>query len=65
MVQGVLAQGVIDTGADITIMGCKLLHRVASVNKLKMCDFQTPDITLCTNNGEVIKVDGHIDLDIS
>ena len=34
LVQGVPAQGVVDTGAEITIMGGKLFRKVASVHEL-------------------------------
>ena len=42
-VQGVSAWGIVDTGADITIMGKKLFKTVATVNKLKKSQFKKPD----------------------
>lgn len=45
LIQGVPAHGVIDTGADITIMGGELFKMVASVNKLKKSKFKKPDKT--------------------
>ena len=42
-VQGVPAYGLIDTGADITIIGGKLFKRVATVARLKKCNFKKAD----------------------
>ena len=44
-VQGVPANGVIDTGANITIMGGKLFARVAAAARLRKKDFRKPDRT--------------------
>ena len=40
-VQGVPAEGIIDSGADITIMDGK--RRVSAVAKLRKCDLMNPD----------------------
>ncbi len=42
-VQGVPTQGVVDTGADISIIGAELFKRVASVARLKKRNFKDPD----------------------
>ena len=39
-VEGVLAYGLIDTGADITIMGAQLFKKVAAVAKLRKKNFK-------------------------
>lgn len=63
-VQGVPANGVIDTGADITIMGGELFARVAAAACLHK-DFHKPDKTPHTYVCEPFCLDGCIDLDIS
>lgn len=42
-IQGVPADGVVDTAADITIMGGKLFALVASSARLRKKDFKPPD----------------------
>ena len=64
-VQGVPANGVIDTGADITIMGGELFARVAAAARLRKKDFRKPDKTPRTYVREPFHLDGCIDLDIS
>ena len=44
-IQGVPVFGVIDSGADITIIGGNLLRRVASVAKLRKKDLKPADST--------------------
>ena len=46
--QGVPVYGVIDTGADITILGGKLFKRVGTTSKLRRRDFRPADKTLET-----------------
>ena len=41
--QGVPTSGVIDTGADITIMGGDLFKKVATAARLRKKDFMKPD----------------------
>ncbi len=43
VVQGVPVEGVVDSGADITIMGGDLFNCVATVAKLRKKDFKPPD----------------------
>ena len=64
-VQGVPAQGIIDPGADITIMGGELFARVAAAAHLRKKDFRKPDKTPRTYVREPFRLDGCIDLDIS
>ena len=52
-IAGVPAYGIVDTGADITVMGPKLLKKVAMFAKLKNRQFNEPD------------KDGQLDLDVN
>ena len=63
-VQGVPAEGVIDTGAEITIMGRELFRKVASANRLRKSEFKPPDKTPRTYNQQVFSLDGRIALDV-
>ena len=65
VVQGVPAQGVIDTGAEITIMGGDLFRQVAAASKLKKSQFKAPDKTPRTYNQQTFHLDGRIAMDIS
>ena len=64
-VQGVPAEGVIDSGADITIIGGDLFRRVAAVAKLKKRDFKKADKIPRTYSQRPFTLDGRMDLDIS
>ena len=64
-VQGVPANGVIDVGADITIMGGELFARVAAAARLRKKDFCKSDKTPRTYVREPFHLDGCIDLDVS
>ena len=57
--------GIIDSGADITIIGGSLLKRVATVARLKKRDFRAADKTPRTYNQQPFALDGRMDLDIS
>ena len=57
--------GVIDTGADITIMGGELFKKIAKVAKLKKKDFKQPDRTPCTYDRKQFKLHGRMDLEIT
>ena len=63
-VQGVPAYGIVDSAADITIMGGKLFKQVASVARLRKKDFKAADKTPCTYNRQPFHLDGRMDLDI-
>ena len=41
--QGVSVWGIVDSGADITIMGKELFKTVATVNQLEKRDLKKPD----------------------
>ena len=60
-VQGVPADGVIDTGSDISIMGRELFARVASVAKLRKKDFRKPDKVPRTYDRRTFHLDGCMD----
>jgi len=64
LVQGVPAQGLIDTGADITIMGGELFKLVAAANHLKKSQFKKADKVAHSYNHNEIKLDGRIDLEL-
>ena len=63
--QGVPVKGVIDSGADITIMGAEVFKKVASVAHLKKSAFKKPDKVPYTYDGKSFELDGRMDLDVS
>ena len=65
LVQGVPSVGLVDTAANITIIGGKLFKQVASVARLKKRDFKVADKIPRTYDQKPFKVDGRMDLDIS
>ena len=44
--KGVLAQGIVYSGADVSIMGAELFKKVAATHKIKKKAFQEPDKSL-------------------
>ena len=64
-IQGVPAYGLIDSGADITIMGGTLFWKVATVACLKKRDLKSPDKTPRNYDQAPFTLDGHMDLDVS
>ena len=62
---GVPARGIVDTGADITIMGPELFKRVASVAKLKKRELKKADKVPHTYDRHEFKLDGCLHLDIN
>ena len=64
-VQGVPVSGVIDTGADITIINGDLLKRVAALSKLKKKNFKPSDKHPKTYDQKPFTLHGRIELDIS
>ena len=62
---GVPADGVVDTAADITIMGGKLFAMVAAAARLRKKDFRKPDKVLRTYDRKVFRLDGCMDMEIS
>ena len=63
-VQGVPAYGLIDSGADITIIGGTLFKKVAAVAKLRKRDFKQADKVPRTYDQRPFQLDGRMDLDI-
>ena len=64
-VRGVPAYGLIDTGADITIIGGKLFKRVATVARLRKRNFKRADKNPKTYDQRTFKLDGRMDLDLT
>ena len=56
--------GIIDSGADITIIGGRLFKRVALAARLKKKDFMKPDKTPRTYDQKPFTLDGKMDLDV-
>ena len=65
LVQGVPAEGIVDTGADITIIGRDLFARVAAAACLRMRDFRKADKVPRTYDRKTYHLYGCMDLDIS
>ena len=64
-IQGIPVYGLIDSGADITIIGGALFKRVAAVARLKKRDFKAADKTPRTYNQQSFQLDGRMDLEVS
>ena len=64
-IAGVPATGLVDTGADITIMGPEVFKKVAAVAGLKKRQFKPADKQPHTYDRRQFKLDGRLDLDIS
>ena len=62
IVQGVPADGVIDTGANITIMGRELFTKAAMLRKK---NFRKPDKVPWTYDQKTFHLDGCMDMDLS
>ena len=62
---GVPVKGMIDSGADITIIGGDLFKQVATVAKLKKKDFRVADKTPRTYDRKPFVLHGCMDLDIT
>ena len=62
-VKGVPVDGVVDSGADITIMGGDLFKRVTKVAKL--WNFKPPDKVPRNYDQQPFRLDGRLDLDVS
>ena len=65
LIQGVPAEGVIDSGADITIMGAKVFRTVATAARLKKRDFKPADRTPRTYDQKPFTLDGKMEMDIT
>ena len=64
-VQGVPAVGIVDTAADITIMGGSLFKKVASVARLRKRDFKSADKVPHGYDQRPFQLNGRMDLDIT
>ena len=64
-VQGVPIDGVVDGGADISIMGGEMFKRVAAVSKLRKKDFKPSDMTPHNYDQHPFHLYGRFDLDIT
>jgi len=65
VVGGVLMDGVVDSGSDITIIGKEMFKKVASVAKLRKKDFKSPDKQPRTYNLQPFRVHKRIEVDVS
>ena len=65
LIQGVPAEGIIDSGADITIMGAKVFCTVATAARLKKRDFKPADCTPRTYDQKPFTLDGMMEMDIT
>ena len=63
-VEGVPMYGIVDTGADITIMGRTMFRKVAAVAKLRKKDFKNPDKQPRTYDQRTFTLDGMINMEI-
>ena len=64
-IQGVPAYGIVDSGADITIIGGELFKKVAAVARLRKKDFKDADKTPKNYDGQPFSLDGRMNLDIT
>ena len=64
-VQGVPVYGIVDSGADITIIGGSLFKRIATVAKLKKKQLKPPDKQPKTYDGKPFSLDGRINLEVA
>ena len=62
-VRGFRAWGIVDSGADITIMGKELFKTVASVCRLNKRDFKCPDKIPKTYDRHPFTLDGRLELE--
>ena len=64
-VQGVPAYGLIDSGADITIIGGTLFKKVATTARLKKKHFMKADKVPRTYDQQPFRLDGRMDLEVT
>ena len=65
VIQGVPVYGIVDSGADITIMGGKLFHKVAAVARLKKSALKRADKSPRNYNQTLFSLDGRMDLEVT
>ena len=61
-VAGVPVDGIVDTAADITIVGADTLKRIAAVAKPRKRDLKLADKTPRTYDQKIFHLDGRLDL---
>jgi len=61
-VEGVTVNGIVDTAADITIMGGTLFKKVAAVARLRKKSFKPCDKQALNYDRQPIQLDGRIDI---
>ena len=64
-IHGVPADGIVDTAADITIMGGKLFALVAATARLRKRNFRKPDKVPRNYDGREFQLDGCMEMKIS
>ena len=64
-VQGIPAHGVVDTGADITIIGPELFKTIAAATRMKKRCLKPVDKAAFTYDHRPIQLDGKLELDIA
>ena len=62
---GVLAWGIVDSGADITIIGKDVLQTIAAVSKLRKRDCKKPDKIPVTYDRKPFTLHGMLELEVS
>ena len=65
VIAGVPVQEVVDTAADITIIGAEVFKRIASVAKLRQRHLKPVDKTPHTYDRRTFHLDGRLDLDVT
>ena len=65
VVAGVPVDGIVDTAADITIVGAETFKRIAAVAKLRKRGLKPADKTPRTYDQKTFRLDGRLDLDIT
>ena len=64
LIEGVIARGVVNSGAEITIINGKLFGRIAAVARLKKSRLKLADRVPRTYDRKTFTLDGRLDLDI-
>ena len=64
-VQGVLLQGVVDTGSDLTITSKEAFKKVATVSKLRKRDFHPTKKKAYSYDWKPFPLDGSLQLDLT
>ena len=65
LLAGVPVRGVIDSGSDITIVGCETFQRVAAGARLRRKNLLKPDKVPRSYDGRTFTLNGRMDLDLT